>query len=1377
MHCYNLLSRFALLVGLSHGLIQAGVTVLVDEPSRLIAEITTSSPKSVSLQSGDRWLMTGFANLNRPGQPDIPVWRFQLVGAQAPQVRIQLLASEELSSRNTVVPVPRWVTTRQSVSEVNALEYGRSSSLQLQWGKVGYWRGIPLLAGELPLLALDEQGKPRSAYHRLRVEFTWPTQGDRGQALPKDLIPQVLNPRGGAALWKPSARPLAKRSISRDVRPSKNLVKIRIGDREIDQFDEDGFYALTFQALSSAGLAPAGMPIRNIRVYTGPQDTITSWMDTLPQQASTLRSVPLEIVDATKNGTFDLGDTLKFYAQGTSLWKRIKGGETPVRYAFGTDPYSFYNYYFLDFDGGGNAVKIDTVGAGPTVPYAETGQAYAHAEKDLGTAFCDPAGKLDNDPGFEWHWFWRGDCHGKGDSDPVTFRQDQVGRPQTADLPGYAGDSVFLGFFVFRGLSQDEFEVRVKGVGDTLHFLNWTQLPGSWYSTRQPLPNGKLEFDPLIWRGGNRRFEGYTVAYQRRFEFTGKPFWILPDSLGARRGYRIRGSSPFRVLKVEGGLGVAVIKPNSDGAFSDSLSADSDARYWVYSQDLVLGSDALQAETQRTDGSVLQNLATGDGNEGSLPEYLIVTHDSLLPAALDLKAYRSLPERAMPMRSAVVRVRDIYRQFSGGRVNPVAIRDFLRYAVNHWSPDGRSQNPLRFVMLLGDGHYDLRNIKTNIPNWVPPFEDFDDPSDANCSDDFFVTLDPEDQNNFFGGGDRPVIDLALGRVPVGSLNEANQYIAKVKAYESPAGAGDWRSRVVLTADDQWQHGATNDLDPIQFGHTNDTERLGDIILGRESGVDLHKVYLLDYALNSAWRKPESAQDLIQQLNRGSLVTNYVGHGAFNQWADEVLLYTNDALPQLNNSGRNTLLNSFSCTVGRFDNLQNDVLTEQFVRQKAVGAIAGISATRESYPGPNIALAGAVYSRLFPSDTSKAILPIGMALLNAKNSSETSNNVNDSKYGLMGDPAVHIKRPRLPIRLLSTPDTLRALDCSQIVGTIEGGSGNGFVHAQILSGKVRKNYVNLGISMLDQYQDKRGTVLFERTVPYAQGRFSMDYFIPKKIPYGDSTAQILFYAWDSQKEAEGSKAVQNLRIAGTATQSACAVDTDRKGPRIRISGCDAAETGQVDFPGSVRVTLPYCFSIEVEDSTGGVVSGDGPDEGTTLEIPGVLDPFHPQPGVDNLFTKTYRYTLGKAQLHEGKYALKVAAHDGYGNSSQRSLEIQVVRDTLVTAIAAYNTPNPMKKNGTTFRFAAIMPAEDGEYAPDTLATRLRFDLKIFNQQGRLVQTLQTNQAHGLFWSGVDAFGNRLANGIYSYTVRATFDARDGSGQKYLNSKRNILVISR
>ena len=59
---------------------------------------------------------------------------------------------------------------------------------------------------------------------------------------------------------------------------------------------------------------------------------------------------------------------------------------------------------------------------------------------------------------------------------------------------------------------------------------------------------------------------------------------------------------------------------------------------------------------------------------------------------------------AQGLRVAKVDIQDVYDEFSAGLVYPPAIRDFLSHAYHHWN--GAAQPP-KYVLLVGDGHYDL----------------------------------------------------------------------------------------------------------------------------------------------------------------------------------------------------------------------------------------------------------------------------------------------------------------------------------------------------------------------------------------------------------------------------------------------------------------------------------------------------------------------------------------------------------------------------------------------------------------------------------------------------------------------------------------------
>ena len=354
-----------------------------------------------------------------------------------------------------------------------------------------------------------------------------------------------------------------------------------------------------------------------------------------------------------------------------------------------------------------------------------------------------------------------------------------------------------------------------------------------------------------------------------------------------------------------------------------------------------------------------------------------------------------------------------------------------------------------------------------------------------------------------------------------------------------------------------------------------------------------KIYLFDYQADAAYRKPEAAQDLLDYMNRGTLLVNYVGHGSSTVWADEALLEAEYALKRLNNRGKYMVINSFSCTVGRFEQLSGEGLSELFVKATNSGAIAAVSATRESFPTPNISLATHTYSHLFKLDSNSNPMTLGDAFRRAKDATSDVYE-NSQKYGIFGEPVLLLRRFSLPTALEQQIDTISALQCGTLTGTVSGGSGNGKVFARIVGGDVPTQF-DVPPSMTEQYADKRGGILFEGQAEVQNGTWSMEYLIPKKVPFRDSTAKIYLFSWDKDKELEGSSVVENIRISGTA--NSCPAD-DGQGPKIEVSTCDKSEGDNV-LGGNVRIPLPFCLEVTVRDTLGGVITGDGPDEGTTF----------------------------------------------------------------------------------------------------------------------------------------------------------------------------------
>ena len=169
-------------------------------------------------------------------------------------------------------------------------------------------------------------------------------------------------------------------------------------------------------------------------------------------------------------------------------------------------------------------------------------------------------------------------------------------------------------------------------------------------------------------------------------------------------------------------------------------------------------------------------------------DYIAVVHRSLWDAVQPLLDHRG----AGGLRVAKVDVQDVYDEFSGGRVDPEALRTFLSYAYHNWNQGGPRP---QYVLLVGDGHYDFKGaLRPDLPNLIPPYLLNIDPFiGETAADNRFVSVD----------GDADFLpDMALGRIPAKSPSDVTAVVDKILAYEKSAAAGDWQKRVAFVADNK-----------------------------------------------------------------------------------------------------------------------------------------------------------------------------------------------------------------------------------------------------------------------------------------------------------------------------------------------------------------------------------------------------------------------------------------------------------------------------------------------------------------------------------------------------------------------------------------------
>jgi hypothetical protein len=278
----------------------------------------------------------------------------------------------------------------------------------------------------------------------------------------------------------------------------------------------------------------------------------------------------------------------------------------------------------------------------------------------------------------------------------------------------------------------------------------------------------------------------------------------------------------------------------------------------------------------------------GDPTEA---ENIIITHPDFLDQALRLKAHRERPGHALA--TIVVTTDQIYNEFGGGVPSPPAIRNYLRYRYAN-----QSVTP-RYALLVGDGDFDYRRIIAKGTNWVPPWETMQsfDPLNTYPSDDEFAIFNTDDR-----------VDMGVGRLTARSSAEASAMVDKIVAYETGGVRDPWKLRFTFVADDGLaEPGVDNG-----FAHVNHAEAVAAYV---PPLFEKRKIYMFQYPTVFAAggrRKPGVNAAIRDQMNEGSLVVNYSGHGNPRLWAHENVFVRETDFPQLKNDGRSFFLVAATC---------------------------------------------------------------------------------------------------------------------------------------------------------------------------------------------------------------------------------------------------------------------------------------------------------------------------------------------------------------------------------------------------------------------------------------------------------------------------------
>jgi hypothetical protein len=338
-------------------------------------------------------------------------------------------------------------------------------------------------------------------------------------------------------------------------------------------------------------------------------------------------------------------------------------------------------------------------------------------------------------------------------------------------------------------------------------------------------------------------------------------------------------------------------------------------------------------------------------------DLLIITHSNFLTAAATLRAHRQSQGYAV----AVVNIEDIQDEFSNGDVSPQAVKDFLTYARTTW------KRAPRWVLFLGESSFDSKNYLGFGSFDLVPTKLFDSYFMEAASDVWFADVN-----------DDGVPELAIGRLPVRTAQDAAAMVAKVIRYDQSRPSDE----MLLVADmnDGYDFEAmATALKPLVTLEV----KIGQLNRG-ETDIATARAKLFD------------------AINRGQKVVNYSGHGSVDQWKAD-LLNVSDA-PGLENSDRLTVFIMMTCLNGYFNDPGIDSLGEALLRQNA-GAAAVWASTGMCLPEGQSLMNQEMYRQMF-STVGGRQLTLGEAAMRATSASPDTDV--RKTWVLLGDPTTRLR---------------------------------------------------------------------------------------------------------------------------------------------------------------------------------------------------------------------------------------------------------------------------------------------------------------------------------------------------------------------------------
>ena len=1099
--------------------------------------------------------------------------------------------------------------------------------------------------------------------------------------------------------------PILKNSI----RTYKSSSPLSSGSWYKISVSKNGLHELNKAFFDSIGINISSLNPKNIRIYgmyNGMLDENNS-----VERYDGLQEIAI-MVNGESDGVFNTNDRVVFYAQGPD--EILSKSSNSLLY-HRKNIYSDKNFYFLNVDiGAGKRVSNIQNSSQSANVFSTSFNELQYHESDIknfllsGREWYGEAFDIDNSQSFTFSF------PNRSETDSIYIKTSLIARSTSgtnAFLTYLNGSQVLNQTIPSTGIEYTSEYAKASEIGDyfltsgnnitlTLNFNKGSGSANGWLNYLEVMAKRKL-----IMHGDQMSFRDLkSIGTGNVCEFTlnngtGNTIWDITD--------------PFNIVSV------SYSSVGNDAVFT--LETDS-LREFISFNGQSYYSPAFVEMVEN------QNL-----HDLSDVEMVIVVNDAFLDQAQRLKNIHVSHDG---LNVEVVKQAQVFNEFSGGKQDICAIRDFMKMLYD--KANNSSGTAPKYLLLFGDGSYDMKNRLSANTNYILTYQS---PSSLNpvsslTSDDFFGLLDDSEGQNIFSNSN--MLDIGIGRFPAKTNDEARVLVDKVETYLSAESMGSWRNNVCFVADDEDYN-----------IHINDADYLAGYIQSNYPSYNLDKIFFDAYSQVSVAggeRYPDVQKAINDKMFSGTLILNYTGHGGELGWAHERVLNNTD-IAQWTNSDKLPLFVTATCEFSRYDDPERTSSGELTLLAENGGTIALMTTVRLVYSSANQNLATNFYQVAF--DSINGEMPrLGDLVMRTKNNSWSGEN--NRKFTLLGDPALRLSYPQYKVATTSIngdsihlkTDTFKALSKVTVCGIVTDNndqkleSFNGVVYPTIFDKSTNITTLKNDAASNTKTFSLQKNIIYKGKASVNNGDFCFSFIVPKDINYSFGNGKISYYSEDGTNDANGYS--YDFMIGGTSDE----YEEDNVGPEIKVYLNDE----NFAFGGLTDENPLLLLKLEDKSGINTVGNSIGHDLTAMLDESSQdlinLNQYY-ESELDDYTKGTVSYPL--QNLEEGRHRVDIKAWDVFNNSSEAFTEFIVAKSADLALNNVLNYPNPFTTS-TNFQFEH-----------NKAGSTLKIKIQIFTISGKLVKTIDDIRfANGyrindIYWDGLDEYGDLIGKGVYVYRV--------------------------